>query len=363
MVIQTIVVVLEILFLTSCSNDNGILNSENSLKRVERKVTRIAEERHIPSLEVTIDTGSDFLSFGYSNPNVQKQSIYGIGSATKLLSAVFIFQFVEKNEISIDDVIIKYIDLNDIKHIDRIETVTIKQLLNHTSGLSDFTKHPEWIKKVTENNAPETFQDKLLLVSDTLKDKGTFSYSNTNYLLLEKIVEAVTNENYMTAFDNFFENNGLNNITLGAPNEKLEAYFAVDESASSNVSSWREYYGYAGDAYATTNELNQFLQKLLVQKSMLEDNTLTEMEQWISMAPMTISVGEGEISEYGNGVMKLAYKGNTYIGHFGSTLKYQSFVFTNVDEKISVSVVTNCSGKYYNNVFFQELIPAILDEL
>ncbi len=52
-----------------------------------------------------------------------------------------------------------------------------------------------------------------------------------------------------------------------------------------------------------------------------------------------------------------------YIGHFGSTLKYQSMVIYNPEKNISISIVTNCSGKYFNNVFFQELIPARLDEL
>jgi CubicO group peptidase (beta-lactamase class C family) len=78
---------------------------------------------------------------------------------------------------------------------------------------------------------------------------------------------------------------------------------------------------------------------------------------------MSIPIGSGEISEYGNGIMKLTYEGQEYVGHFGSTLKYQSMVFYNSANNISISVVTNCSGPYFNKVFFQELIPAILDEL
>jgi len=87
------------------------------------------------------------------------------------------------------------------------------------------------------------------------------------------------------------------------------------------------------------------------------------MEEWITMAPMTIPIGNGIISEYGYGIMKLNYNKQKYIGHFGSALKYQSMIIYNPKKNISVSIVTNCSGHYFNNVFFQELIPAILDEL
>ena len=78
------------------------------------------------------------------------------------------------------------------------------------------------------------------------------------------------------------------------------------------------------------------------------------MEEWISMESMTIPIGSnGKISEYGNGIMKLIYNEQEYIGHFGSTLKYQSMAFFNIEKNISISIVSNCSGKHYNNVFFK----------
>ncbi|WP_456438744.1 serine hydrolase [Psychroserpens sp.] len=79
---------------------------------------------------------------------------------------------------------------------------------------------------------------------------------------------------------------------------------------------------------------------------------------------MTVPIeNNGIISEYGYGIMKLTYNEQEYIGHTGGSLKYQSMVFYNTEKNISISILTNCSGSYFNNVFFQELIPAILDEL
>lgn len=61
--------------------------------------------------------------------------------------------------------------------------------------------------------------------------------------------------------------------------------------------------------------------------------------------PIAVPIGKGSIPEYGNGMMKLNYDGKTYIGHSGGTLKYQSFMFFNEKDNVSISIVTNCSGR------------------
>lgn len=329
--------------------------------KIEKKVTRIAKDKNIPSLELTITREKDVLHFNYNHKKIQKQNIYGIGSTTKYLSAVVIFKLIENQQLKLDDKVTDYIHLT--QPISGVENLTVQNLLNHTSGLSDYTKHPDWITGVMDNNAPKTFEEKVLLINDTTENSGIFSYSNTNYLFLQKIVETITNEPYEVFFNNFYKNHNLPDIKMGVHENDLQAFFGQTEQGSSDVSTWREYYGFDGGAYANAKALDDFLTKLYRDTSILKPGTLSEMEKWISMKPMNIPIGNGLISEYGNGVMKLTYHKQEYIGHLGSTLKYQSMVLYNPEKNISISIVTNCSGRYFNNVFFQELIPAILDEL
>ena len=345
--------------LTSCEKEN--IKPPNLSKKIEKKVVKIAKDENIPSLELTITTENNLVHFNYSHKEVNKQNIYGIGSTTKYLSAVAIFKLIEDGKLKLNGKVTDYISLT--RSIVGIEKLTVKNLLNHTSGLFDYTKNPDWITKVTNNNAPKTFEEKVLLVKDTLESSGNFSYSNTNYLFLEKIVETVTDQSYKAYFNNFYESNDLSGINISTDENGLQAFFGQTDEASSEVSAWREYYGFDGGAFANTKTLNSFLTKLYRDNSILEARTISEMEEWIEMKPMTIPIGDGIISEYGNGIMKLTYNNDYYIGHFGSTLKYQSMVFYNQKKNISISVATNCSGRHYNNVFFQELIPAILDEL
>ena len=355
-----IIIFVQLFLVTSCGK--GITEPSNFSSKIEKKVIKIAKSKNIPSLEVTITTGKDVLDFNYNHEAVKKQTIYGIGSTTKYLSAILIFKLIEDEKLNINDKVTDYVNLT--RQIKGVENLTVKNLLNHTSGLSDYTQNPDWMKSVMNNNAPKTFEEKVLLVEDTINYNGTFSYSNTNYLFLQEIVETITGESYEVAFNSFYSANNLSNIKMGFDESGLQAFFGQTEEASPDVSNWREYYGFDAGAFTDTKTLDDFLTKLYRDKSILKPSTISQMEEWISMESMTIPIGSnGKISEYGNGIMKLIYNEQEYIGHFGSTLKYQSMALFNIEKNISISIVSNCSGKHYNNVFFQELIPAILDEL
>jgi len=359
MITFLIVLISQLFLVTSC--EKGTIEPSSLSSKIERKVIRIAKNRNIPSLELTITTEQDIIDFNYNHKEVEKQNIYGVASVTKFLTSVMIFKLIEDEELNINDNVTDYVNL--IQPISGIENLTIRNLLNHTSGLSDYTQNSDWLPSVINNNAPKTFEEKMLLVKDTLENIGSFSYSNTNYLLFHEIVETIMEEPYNIAFNNFYSSNNLSNIKMEIDENGLQAFFGQTEQESSNVSTFREYNGLPGGAFTDTKTLDNFLTKLYRDLSILNSSTISQMEEWIETGSMTIPIGNGIISEYGNGIMKLHYNEQEYVGHHGGSLKYQSFVFYNTEKNISISILTNCSGRYFNNVFFQELIPAILDEL
>lgn len=334
----------------------------NSFKKIKKEVLKIAKKQNVPAFDLYIQQEEKVLQVTFHHPELKPQTVYGIGSTTKFLAATLIFKLIEDGKLNLNDPISKY--LEETLTIENASEITIKQLLNHTSGLHDYTKNPKWIQNVINAKAPQTFTEKIALINTKLSTTGTFAYSNTNYLFLEKIVSTITQKPFEKAFNEFYQNLGFKTIQIGSIPEDAIAFFAQDNKGSSNVSGWREHYGFDGGAYATVKELNQFLHKIFIEKTILTQETLDTIQTWIPMKPMTIPIGiAGKLDEYGYGMMKLTYKGQTYIGHSGGTLKYQSFLFYNEITKTSVSFVTNCSGRHYNNVFFQEMIPAILDKL
>ena len=358
MVWYTLLILGKMALLASCETHASEPTSTS--KKIEKKVIEIAKQNNLPSLAVSLSIEGKEVNFDYHHKKVKSQSLYGIGSTSKLLSAVMVLRLVEEQKLSLEDELIKYIPSMD--HVDRINGLTIKNLLNHTSGLPDYTKNPLWIESVTMDNAPNTFEEKIALVEGPATERGVFSYSNTNFLLLEKVVEAVMRKSFQEAFNGFYTDLGLTGITIGNKQAGLQAFYAETSNSSADVSHWKEYYGFDGGVYTTPVELTRALNKLFKEKGILAASTILQMKEWTPMQP-SIPLGPGSITEYGYGIMKLNYNGKIYIGHYGGTLKYQSFAFFDEENKITISIVTNCSGRHYNNVFFQELVPGVLDEL
>lgn len=352
-------IILHLCLFTSCAKDET--KTVDSFENLEKKILKIAQKRNLPALALQVKTSEAVLDMNYHHPDTEKQTVYGIGSTTKFLSATLVFKLIEDGEIEIEDKAIDYVQ--DLGGIEGGDEIRIYNLLNHTSGLSDYTMNPVWRKAVVFGKGPIGFEEKFGYVNSELKANGTYSYSNTNYLILQRLVEVILSVSYETSFNEFYENRGLENIKMGYSGSDLQAFYGESDQGSANVSAWQENYGYDGGAYSTPDDLNSFLKKFFVEKSLIDEKTIAQMTNWISTDSMSIQIGDGSISEYGNGIMKLQYNGNEYLGHAGGTLKYQSFMFYDIKNDVFISLVTNCSGKHYNNVFFQEIIPLILNDL
>lgn len=272
-----------------------------------------------------------------------------------------VMHYHEQKKLDIHGTVVTYIDRSEIGHIDGIETVTVLELLKHESGISDYANNPVWRQRIAANKAPAVFDEKIKLVVPERKSPGQFSYSNTNYLLLEKVIENVTTLSYVDAFNTYFKNIGFT-IIMGSQAKNLQAFFAATKEKSSNVSALEEHYGFDGGAYTTPQELLNFFSALFGDQSILSQDSIALMQSWIPMVPQ-IPVGSAKIRLYGTGLMHLQTKNTSYVGHMGGTLKYQSFAFFNPKKDTIVVAMTNSSGRHYNNAFFQELIPSILDVL
>ena len=83
----------------------------------------------------------------YSNVPVEPDMIFGIGSITKNFIATIILQLAEEGILTVNDSLYKW-----LPHFTNIDsTITIRQLLNHTSGIYDFTKNPDWGASILAN--------------------------------------------------------------------------------------------------------------------------------------------------------------------------------------------------------------------
>lgn len=180
-------------------------------------LTSLELNRNFSGQVLVVDDGNILIdrSYGYQDYENQIKAFntttFAIGSTTKQFTAAAIMKLAEKNKLSYDDKISKY--LSDVPFGDQI---TIHELLTHTSGLYNYTL---LVSDLLDSDVSELTYEKLIAL---IKDKpldfepGTnWSYSNTGYLVLGQIVEKVsgkTLEIYLQ--ENIFDPIGMNDTGI-----------------------------------------------------------------------------------------------------------------------------------------------------
>jgi CubicO group peptidase (beta-lactamase class C family) len=120
-----------------------------------------------------------------------RATVYRIGSITKQFTAAAVMQLVDAKRISLADSLGKL-----LPQYPQWSTVTLRELLNHTSGIPSYTAKKEWAAHWTEDLSPAA------IVDFVAKDKMDFapgtkwSYDNTGYMLLGMILEKVSGAQY-----------------------------------------------------------------------------------------------------------------------------------------------------------------------
>ncbi len=147
--------------------------------------------------------------YGYANEQYKAMNTintkYKIGSYTKQFTAVCILKLYESEKLALEDNITKYIP-NYMYSGD----ITIHHLLSHTSGIPEHTNFEEY--KVSERITFEVILDRLNKRELSFKPGDMFEYSNSNYVLLAKVVEIISGLDIEVFYkEHIFKPAGLNN--------------------------------------------------------------------------------------------------------------------------------------------------------
>lgn len=119
------------------------------------------------------------------------QSLFKIASVSKLYTAVAIAKLVNDKKISLDKTLADYFP--ELKgRIEYADQITVRMMVEHRSGIPNFTNTKDyWM------HPKESGDEQLKLILDLpadFKPNESYEYSNTNYLLLSRLIEKVTGE-------------------------------------------------------------------------------------------------------------------------------------------------------------------------
>ncbi|MFE2190498.1 serine hydrolase domain-containing protein [Streptomyces olivaceus] len=287
---------------------------------------------------------------------------FRVGSNTKTVTATLVLQQVAEKKISLDDTVEKWLP----GLVEGGGDITVRMLLNHTSGLGDFLLTPEFLPSLTGQEQRTWTPEQLLAVTPQQESAPgeTYSYSNAGYealgLILEKaagsglaelIQERITGPLGMK--DSFLVTNtdattGKQHVTGYEPDaERLKAILAgtvdlpegvgfagperpednVDTSAIDPSWSWA-----AGGMVSTAQDWQRF-QTALISGDLLPEAQLKQMRT-------TVDAPE-EGGGYGLGLMRVDTSCGTVWGHTGGLPGYSSEVYTDASGRRSVAVLTS----------------------
>jgi D-alanyl-D-alanine carboxypeptidase len=294
------------------------------------------------------------------------------GSLTKPFVAAVVLQLVEEGRFTLDDSITKLLPAQVTGKFADADKITVRMLLNHTSGVADFmnTAGPQLIAHPDKVWNPEELLDFAAAQQPMFAPGEAQYYSNTNYILLGLIIEKATGRTWREELrQRIFEPLNLKDTLLPAPEESalpgdhVHGYadfgngpFDATELVTASV------VGAAGGQSLITNapDLTRFLDALLAGKLFKKAGTLDQMLTWVKFAPnhpMSVI-----LTDYGLGLQKASFGPDlAAIGHSGDTEGgYSSFVFHFPKQDITISGVVNMNDAA---AAFSQLMPRVLEVL
>lgn len=272
-----------------------------------------------------------------SDSSFRQNTKYRIGSITKLLTATLIHQLFEQGRLNPETTLDRFYP--DIPQADKI---TIRQLLNHTSGLGDYV--------FKENNGffwttqPLTEEEILLeiKVQGILFQPGEKTrYSNSGYYLLAGILEKIYDKTYPQLIEaRLLRPFALNHTLSGVVDDKTIApsyYLNTHNEWSPALEFYFPNVRGVGDLAAMPEDLNIFIQALFAGK-ILTPQSLEKM----------MPAGK---QRFGLGMMRLTFEGHTLYGHSGETYGTRSILLYDPQAELSVAMSINAQSAPFNDVF------------
>jgi CubicO group peptidase (beta-lactamase class C family) len=228
---------------------------------------------------VLVQHACGFASRRYGVPNTV-DARFNLGSINKMFTAVAIMQLVEAGKVSLDDPLNRYLDETWLP-AEVSRTITVRQLLTHTSGLGSFVGR-EWDRSSRRLYRELADYKPLVRGERPAFPPGTgWSYSNTGPLLLGAVIEKASGETYFDYMrQRIYAPAGMRDTDcwpLDEPVPKL----AMGYTLARDGSGWREntvqnlFRGSpAGGGYSTVGDLLRFARALtagrLVSKASLD---------------------------------------------------------------------------------------------
>ena len=159
----------------------------------------VSEHRTAGVSVAVVKNGRTVLAKGYGFADLENdvpataETVYRIGSVTKQFTSAAIMRLVEQGKVSLDDTLQKFLPNFPTQG----NRVTVRHLLNHTSGIKSYTSlGPKWARVMRIDLAPDSLVALFANEPFDFKPGDQWLYDNSGYFLLGMIIEKVSGKPY-----------------------------------------------------------------------------------------------------------------------------------------------------------------------
>ncbi|MFD7072736.1 serine hydrolase domain-containing protein [Nocardioides sp. NPDC059952] len=339
--------------LTELTKKHGVPGAQLGILRVGRDGAQ--------DEQVTLTTG--VLHLGTGQP-ATTDSVWQIGSISKVWTATVVMQLVDEGKLALDTPVKEIIGDLDLRDPEVTEKVTIHHLLTHTSGIDGdvFTDTGRG------DDVLEKYVARLGEAAQNHPLGATWSYCNSGYVLLGRVIEVVTGQTWDQAMrERLFTPLGLTH-TGTLPEEAMLHALAMghlgtgEDIAPAPVWGLPRSCGPAGLITATAADVLAFARMHLSGGVAKDGTRVLSAESVAAMADFQVDCPEKDLlgDSWGLGWFRCDWHGARAIGHDGNTIGQAAFLRLLPEAGIAVSLNTNVASAI---ALYQDLFEEIFAEL
>jgi CubicO group peptidase (beta-lactamase class C family) len=354
---------LTLLFAVGNGRANGQDLDAATKRAVETEIHRIMQETGVPSVQVGIARGGEVVyaeAFGDARVAHQGESAlpatremhYAVGSITKQFTATCILLLQERGKLKLDDPVAKW-----FPELTRSGDITLRMLLTHTSGYTDFSPQdyiiPEWTKPVKPIDIVHLWAEKPLDFEPGTK----WQYSNTNYVIAGLILEKASGQSYRE----FLQENVLTPLHL---RDVLDLNYDRSEMEPTGyrrnaLGPLRPSLAEAPGWFFADGELAMPVHTLLLWDISLLNKALLKPESYAELFKEQ-RLKNGGPTGYGLGLQTGRRGGYLLYGHAGEIGGFVAMNMCIPDEHVAIAVLANLDASHAAGAITQALLPIVV---
>ncbi|MGW5861073.1 serine hydrolase [Streptomyces sp. NPDC055239] len=337
----------------------------------ERRLGELAAKHRVPGAVLGIARGEDLavVASGVLNKDTgvsaTEDSLFQIGSITKVWTATVIMQLVDEGKLDLDALVSDVLPELRLSDPRTAKQVTVRHLLTHTSGIDGdiFTDTGRG------DDCVERFVDELGSAAQIHPLGATFSYCNSGFVLAGRVIEKLTGTTWDNALkERLCEPLGLAH-TVTLPEEALRFSTAMGHAAQGDedprpAPAWGlpRSAGPAGLITATAADVLAFARMHLAGGSTADGTQVLSRQAVSAMTEKEVDLPDVHTlgDSWGLGWIRFDWGGHQLVGHDGNTIGQSAFLRVLPEQDLAVTLLTN-GGNTHD--LYLELFREIFAEL